>query len=90
MHTHFIRLMMVCTDERIKLSSELLGAIRSIKFYNWEVPLATRALTVRKQEMYHLFNYLCMNGLLRELLFISGPVCSIVIFTYYTYGTSGM
>jgi len=79
------RLMMACTDERVKLSNEILGAIRSIKFYNWEVPLAARVLTARVNEIYHLFIYLCMNGLLRELLFISGPVCSVIVFTYYTY-----
>lgn len=49
------------------------------------MPLAARALAARVQEMYHLFIYLCMNGLLRELLFISGPVSSVVIFTYYVY-----
>jgi ATP-binding cassette, subfamily C (CFTR/MRP), member 1 len=80
------RKMMACTDERVKLSNELLSAIRLIKFYNWEVPLSERCLKARNEETTHLFQALCLNGTLRELLFISGPVCSAVIFSIYIYG----
>ena len=80
------RKMMVNTDERVKLSNEILGAIRAIKFYNWELPLAKRVFAVRASEMHSLFLYLCMNGYLRELLFVSGPLVALVIYTFYIYG----
>ena len=79
------RQMIACTDERVKQTNEILGAIRAIKFYNWEVPLAARTLASRAKETGHLFMYLCTNGVLRELLFISGPICSVVIFSLNTF-----
>ncbi len=80
------RQMIGCTDERVKLSNELLAAIRLIKFYNWEVPMSERVIVTRDEETSNLIRYLCLNGVLRELLFISGPVCSAVIFSIYIYG----
>jgi len=72
--------MVHCTDERSKLTNEALGAIRAIKLYGWEIPIANRALSVRAKEVKLLSSYLNVNALLRELLFAAGPISTLIIF----------
>ena len=42
---------MVWTDKRAKLLQELLGGIKSIKFFAWETPFLDRIGEYRKREM---------------------------------------
>ena len=42
---------MVWTDKRAKLLQELLGGMKQIKFFAWEVPIMDRIGGYRKQEM---------------------------------------
>ena len=77
--------MLKYTDERVKLSNEILSTIRAIKLYAWEVPMVNRILTSRQTETLYLWYSLTFNGMLRELLFIAGPMCSLVIFSVRIY-----
>jgi hypothetical protein len=42
---------MVWTDKRAKLLQELLGGMKLIKFFAWEIPFLNRIAGYRKQEM---------------------------------------
>ena len=77
--------MVSLTSERIKLTSELLSAIRAIKVYGWEQPLGERILQERSKEMTQLHRYLTCSSYLRELLFIGGPFLTLVLYTTYIY-----
>ena len=80
------RAMVNHTDERVKLMNEILQSIRVIKVYAWEIPMEKRVMEVRSKELRYLNIYLGLNSALRELLFIAGPLASIVVFTSLTYG----
>ena len=80
------RTMVNHTDERVKLMNEILQAIRVIKVYAWEVPMEERVMKVRARELSCLKIYLTLSSALRELLFIAGPIASIVVFSSLIYG----
>lgn len=42
---------MVWTDKRVKLVQELLGGMKIIKFFAWEVPYLERLINYRKIEI---------------------------------------
>jgi hypothetical protein len=42
------------TDERVKLTNELLQAIRIVKYYAWEAPFARNIMDARKKELVSL------------------------------------
>ena len=73
------------TDERVKLTSEILTAIRAIKVYSWEIPMGSRVLAVRGEELKHLGEYLLSNTNLRELLFMALPFMGIIVFSFIVY-----
>jgi ATP-binding cassette, subfamily C (CFTR/MRP), member 1 len=75
------RRMVSHTDERVKLMNEILQAIRIIKVYAWEVPMEKRVVEVRTKELHCLNLYLVLNSVLRELLFVAGPIASITVFS---------
>lgn len=82
------RAMVASTDERVKLTNEILTTIRAIKFYAWEVPLGKRVLAARSMEVRHLNRYLAASSYLRELLIVAGPIATLVIFTVVVYNSS--
>ena len=66
------------SDERVKLSSEMLAGIRVVKFLSWEARFVERILKVRTEEMVwvskelHLFaTYVC--------ILISFPMLSLLV-----------
>lgn len=81
--------MIQTTDERVKLTNELLQAIRVIKMYAWEIPIEKRIHAIRTKELGWLRKYLMANGYLRELMFVVQPAVVLVIFTILVYGMDG-
>jgi hypothetical protein len=47
----FRRLMVQKTDERVKLTNEVLQLIRAVKYSHWEGSMAQRIMAARKHEM---------------------------------------
>lgn len=81
----FRRLMVMKTDQRVKLTNEILQVIRAVKYYHWEASMYQRIQQVRQLEMDKLFTYLVVNGLLREMMFLSVPVAAFFIFVIYAF-----
>lgn len=77
------RRMVKFTDQRVKLTNEILQVIRVIKYYAWEPSVEQRIEGVRLNETTELWSYLVANGLLRELLFLAIPISAFLIFSTY-------
>ena len=79
------RRMAKATDKRISVMSEVLQGIRAIKLLAWEVPMRDKVAALREVEMQCVWDYLILNGLLREMMFMAGPLMGIVMFTTYAF-----
>jgi ABC-type multidrug transport system fused ATPase/permease subunit len=73
------------TDERVKVTNEILQYIRVIKLYAWERPMEERISNIRAKELDYLGGYLNYSSLLREALFAVGPFTALVIFVSRVY-----
>ena len=47
------------TDKRVKLLQELLGGMKVIKFFAWEIPFLERISDYRRREMGYVFASSC-------------------------------
>jgi len=43
------------TDKRARLLQELLGGMKVVKFFAWEIPFLDRLSTYRREEMVYVF-----------------------------------
>lgn len=55
--------MLAHTDERVKLTSEIINAIRVIKFYAWERPMRRKVEASREAELRSLWKLLLLKSL---------------------------
>ncbi|KAJ7593418.1 ABC transporter [Mycena floridula] len=78
---------MVWTDKRAKLLQELLGGMKVIKFFAWEVPFLKRITEYRRQEMKHVRSLLLLRAA-NNAVAMSMPVIASVI-AFITYSLSG-
>lgn len=83
------RAMVKDTDTRVNLTSEALKAIRAIKVYAWEDPVAERVAAVREREIRGLWKYLDANNVLRNMNTIHLPLTAMLIFVVYVFVMSG-
>lgn len=52
------------TDKRVQLMSEILIAIKLVKFYAWEVPFAKRVSDARVVEVRQVYTFFFFSFLL--------------------------
>jgi ABC-type multidrug transport system fused ATPase/permease subunit len=83
------RAMVKETDMRVNLTSEALKAIRAIKMYAWESPIAEKVAAVRAREIGSLWSYLDSNNVLRNMNTIHLPITALLIFVVYVFAMSG-
>ncbi|KAI9439890.1 ABC transporter [Lactarius indigo] len=75
------------TDKRAKLLQELLGGIKLIKFFAWEVPFLKRVAGFRKHEMSYIRTLLLVRAA-NIAMFISTPALASVV-AFLVYAGSG-
>ncbi|KDR78885.1 hypothetical protein GALMADRAFT_244528 [Galerina marginata CBS 339.88] len=75
------------TDKRVKLLQELLGGIKIIKYFAWEVPLLARITEYRKKEMAKIRALLLLRSA-NSALALSMPTIAAVI-AFVTYSATG-
>ncbi|KAI9463349.1 ABC transporter [Lactarius psammicola] len=75
------------TDKRAKLLQELLGGIKLIKFFAWEVPFLKRVAGYRKREMSYVRTLLLVRAA-NIAMFISTPALASVV-AFLVYAGSG-
>lgn len=76
--------MMQHTDERVKLTSEVLIAIKVIKFYVWEKSFVRNIDSTRVQEMRRLLHFLLWRNLVITMVAIGPVVMSLVSFVTFS------
>jgi len=71
------------TDKRAKLLQELLGGMKVIKFFAWEIPFLERISDYRRSEMRYVFAFAssCSSGIDCTYLGTSVHCCSFVLRT---------
>lgn len=79
--------LMKARDERVELNSEMLGAMKVIKFQAWEEPFMERILALRGKELRHLLRYLVGSAFSRALWMFT-PL-AVAVSTFAAYVLSG-
>ncbi|KAF8624506.1 hypothetical protein AX15_005822 [Amanita polypyramis BW_CC] len=75
---------MVWTDKRAKLLQELLGGIRVIKFFAWEVPFLKRIFEFRHKEMAFIRSILIVRSSLNAVAMSMPALASVLAFITYS------
>jgi len=81
------KVQMKYTDQRVKLTTEVITGIKAIKLYSWEEPYVDRIAKLREQELRQLWK----TGLLmsiNRMFFMAGPIL-ISLFAFGTYALMG-
>eukprot|EP00698_Gefionella_okellyi_P006037 TRINITY_DN1547_c0_g1_i4.p1 TRINITY_DN1547_c0_g1~~TRINITY_DN1547_c0_g1_i4.p1 ORF type:complete len:1227 (+),score=297.00 TRINITY_DN1547_c0_g1_i4:50-3682(+) len=79
--------MLTHTDRRVKVTSEVLIAIKVVKFYVWERSFMRNVDAVRAEEMKRLVRFLMWRNLMITLV-ASGPVVMSLI-SFVTFTSAG-
>lgn len=84
---HFFMQFFKLSDKRVKLTSEIVSAIRIIKYNAWEGPFRLSVEKVRHEEMQANFNaYCCYVSL---FLFIVGVFVVLPVIVFYAFVALG-
>ena len=75
------------TDERVKLTNEVLQGVRAIKSYNWEKPFVDQLVKIRAAEVQTLKACANVRAILVSMLSASPSIVSVV--TLGLYGLLG-
>ena len=72
------------TDNRVKLTNEVLQGIRAIKSYNWERPFAHMLSDIRKQELTSLKKSANIRAILAAILAATPSFVAVITLAVYT------
>ncbi|KAL0954619.1 hypothetical protein HGRIS_003577 [Hohenbuehelia grisea] len=78
---------MIWTDKRAKLLQELLGGMKVIKFFAWEIPFLQRIIDYRQREMSYIRSLLLIRSA-NNAVAMSLPVLASVL-SFVAYSLSG-
>ncbi|PPQ64144.1 hypothetical protein CVT24_008774 [Panaeolus cyanescens] len=81
------RMSMEWTDKRAKLLQELLGGMKVIKFFAWEIPFLERISEYRRREMAYIRSLLLIRSA-NNAVAMSMPVLASVL-AFVTYSATG-
>ena len=71
------------TDRRVRLTSEMLSGVASVKAYAWEEPFLARLGELRGEEHASIFRSQSMKAVTLALFFASSAVASLAAFGTY-------
>lgn len=72
------------TDDRVKLTNEVLEGIRLLKMYTWEIPYGDAIKKIRSKELKLLKKVGVIEGIIRSVIFSSHVISSFLIFLTYS------
>mmetsp|Transcript_1805 Transcript_1805/g.6775 ORF Transcript_1805/g.6775 Transcript_1805/m.6775 type:complete len:1016 (-) Transcript_1805:163-3210(-) len=72
------------TDERVKLSNEILQGIKAVKFYAWEKPFRGKVGDIRNREVAILQSTIVFRALFVVVISALPTLISVVTFAFYT------
>jgi ATP-binding cassette subfamily C (CFTR/MRP) protein 1 len=71
------------TDKRVRLNSEMLGGMRIIKMFSWELPFIRMVLKLRNKEMSYIFKELAIFASFISVLIIVPVLGVMTTFTVF-------
>ncbi|KAJ1504501.1 hypothetical protein HMI54_006942, partial [Coelomomyces lativittatus] len=71
------------TTQRVHIMSEILTAIKLIKFYAWEIPFSERIHAIRKREMELMKKTLLVKAINYTFVFATPVIIAIVALSIY-------
>ena len=77
------------TDDRVKVTSEILSGMRVVKMYAWEQPFTDAVAAVRDRELEHISHTNTLKGLIFSIYFMSVAVAGLLTFGVY-FVTTGV
>jgi len=77
------------SDRRVQRMAEVLSGIRCLKLLAWEPFMAAAVESDRAVELKYVRTYHIYNGLLREVMFMAGPVTAVITFMVYVFVAGG-
>ncbi|KAF5342067.1 hypothetical protein D9611_001575 [Ephemerocybe angulata] len=72
------------TDKRAKLLQELLGGMKVIKFFAWEIPFLKRIENYRKREMAYIRSILLIRAGMNAVAMSLPALASVIAFVTYS------
>lgn len=78
---------MIWTDKRAKLLQELLGGMKVIKYFAWEIPFLKRISDFRAREMGYIRSLLIVRAAANAVAISMPGIASVLAFV--TYSLSG-
>lgn len=76
---------MMWTDKRAKLIQELLGGMRIIKFFAWEIPYLKKINELRRKELMKIRMLLIIRALTMAVAMSLPTIATIIAFTAFAY-----
>ena len=76
---------MIWTDKRAKLIQELLGGMRIIKFFAWEMPYLKKLHDIRGKELSQIRKLLIVRSLTMAIAMSLPVLATIIAFSAYAY-----
>jgi ABC-type multidrug transport system, ATPase and permease components len=76
------------TDERVRLTNEIIDCIRMLKMYTWELSFMEKVKTIRKKEIKLLKEMLSWDYFQFSITMTSSAISSFLLFltVYFTNG----
>ncbi|KAF9585524.1 hypothetical protein BGW38_001959 [Lunasporangiospora selenospora] len=71
------------TDERVRVTSEVLSSIKIVKLYGWELPFKSKILAARMAELKVLKQLGALEAVMTLVFASSSLIVSLVTFTVY-------
>ncbi|KAG2017864.1 ATP-binding cassette transporter [Coprinopsis cinerea AmutBmut pab1-1] len=75
---------MIWTDKRAKLLQELLGGMKVIKFFAWEIPFLKRIEDYRRREMAYIRSILLIRSGMNAVAMSMPTLASVLAFVTYS------
>lgn len=80
---HYRRMSAKCSDERVKLTGQLLQGAQQLKMAAWEEPFRDFITSLREAEVAHIFHASQLRGVNQAIFFLMSCVMAFLTFSTY-------
>jgi len=71
------------TDNRVKLTNEILQGIKAVKFYAWERPFSEEVGRIREQELKNVRKTIVIRAVFLMILFAIPTLVAVITFAFF-------
>lgn len=87
MTVKYLKKSLKSTDERVRLGTEVMGAMEIVKCYAWENSLNERVMTTREKELYWIRKRQILSSI--NSFMISAVPVMVTVFTFLVFTATG-